>query len=146
MTSAGGRSSGIYLAEITKSEEVYTKSKHELCWLVTFSAAGGDRAALCEDRLMIEGKGRGITRQKLKGLGFADDQKDIGHLDLIGRRAWIAIKDVDRGYGPQTQVQLDGNGVDGSNAGYWPESDRPEGAESDSAPAPWDPPSSGTPF
>lgn len=87
---------GTYLAEVRNDAKEKDSAKGDPYFAVTFKVAEGERAGefLCNDAIMLGGKGFGIGMKKLRALGFDVDSKDdleIEASDLIGRRARLTV-------------------------------------------------------
>jgi hypothetical protein len=119
--------SGIYLAQVEKAEEK-PSSKGDPMFKVTLKAVAF-RTTLCDDFIMLGGKGRGMGQAKLKALGFGPDVKEIHASELVGQRVYarVAFQEYDDKRTGTKRRSLKVVNVEGSYCGYWPESEKPEG-------------------
>lgn len=131
-----GRSEGVYHVEVNNAEDK-TTIKGEKRIALTLSQVGTDGQLVCFDSLMMQGKGLGITKGKLKQLGIDLDKDDFDSQDLIGRRVHVACvfgKPNDKG---NRYLEVDIR-AKGSKCGYWTEADPPKPAGASDDLGSWD--------
>ena len=78
---------------------------------------------VCFDIIMLQGKGIGIGLQKLMALGFSKEDSEIVAAELMGRRAFVALKQET--YEGQKRLAVDIS-AKGSSVGYWTEDNPPQ--------------------
>lgn len=133
----------VYRAKVSSAKEM-TSSNGNGMFVLTLVDDDRRDAPLCEDLVMLDGKGWAIGKEKLIALGLlsGDQEIDILPLDFIGRVVFVAIKHT-----PEKWIGRDGDEkmavkakVDATTTtpwgGYWPENDPPPGyvPPSDDAP------------
>lgn len=111
---------GIYLAEVAKAEEKLSK-KGEAYFRLALVAVEWNRAALCDDILMLEGKGRGVGTGKLEMLGVPKGTSQVDAVSLIGKRVYCYVDIETREYEGKTHENLKVDIKKGQRCGYWPE-------------------------
>jgi hypothetical protein len=120
---------GIYLCEVLRAEEGVSKTSGAPYFKVKLGAVAFGNRELCEDYLMLGGKGANIGFKKLLALGIPKGLATLDAHHLIGKRVYARVDEEewtnDKG---KTSVQLKVNiKALGSEMGYWPEASKPEG-------------------
>lgn len=129
----GGRKvwpEGRYRFEVRGCEEKVSKSSGASMFVVGLSALDWGGEMLCQDIIMLGGKGAGIGIQKLKALGFSGTEREIKAGELVGRRGFcnLGIEEYQEGDKPPVrQSKVGWEKGDGSMCGYWPETVVPDG-------------------
>jgi hypothetical protein len=114
----GSLKPGVYLLEVSNSVEKTSKSGN-IMFEVDFRAVHWGRKA-CRDYMTLPpSEGWGITKAKLKSLGFTDKDRDIEAHDLIGRRMYAELKNEE--YNGRTNLRINGSKC-------WLESEAPANA------------------
>lgn len=109
----GAKEPGDYAAEVDGCEEKVSK-KGAALFVVAFKDINTGNA-LCDDVIMLEGKGKGIGIAKLRALGFEENfQGDMSAAELIGRRCIVHLSWDD--YGGKKQLRP--NMKEGDYCGY----------------------------
>ena len=108
---------GRYPVVISAAIEKKSRSTGKLMWEISLRSAshGGDIAT---DRLMLQGKGVGITKRKLRVLGFSPDDpahRELDAEDLLGKRFEVEL--IEEEYGDTKSMRADINA--GENCGYF---------------------------
>ena len=112
---------GIYHVEVESAEERTSASGNGY-----FSVRLKDMESnktVCFDIIMLQGKGIGIGLQKLMALGFSKEDSEIVAAELMGRRAFVALKQET--YEGQKRLAVDIS-AKGSSVGYWTEDNPPQ--------------------
>lgn len=120
MTADAGKKPGKYLAEVSAVKVSYTKNSE--CRMVLTFKDCADGEFLCDDGLMMEGKGWNMARAKLIALGMNREHKGpFNELDLIGKRAYLHVETREW----QGQMSLQPDAKAGGHCGYWMETEPP---------------------
>lgn len=122
---------GVYAVEVTACVSKNAKKTGDEYFGVKLCALDFNRKKLCEDILMMAGKGAGIGIRKLKALGFTKADGDIAAAQLIGKRAFVFVdvEEFTKDDGTSTSRMKVDIKAENSEAGYWPEFPAPEGVE-----------------
>lgn len=130
---------GIYHVEV-KSAEEKRSSNGNMMFIVKLVDIDRGHTDLIEDLIMLEGKGWRFGKEKLYALNVPTDAEEILASELIGLRAYVAIK-----HEPETYTNRKGEVVTTVKAkidsqatspwsGYWADGAKPEGYVEPSAP------------
>lgn len=103
---------GVYLAEVDKVEMETSDSGNQM--LIVQLRDAKSRAMICQDNIMLEGRGRGIGMAKLIQLGVAKGTTSFEPLSLTGRRVRIAVHHEEWNGKPRASVDI---GADGFKCG-----------------------------
>jgi hypothetical protein len=121
---------GVYLGEVKKCETKIARSGESYLNLEWHDVSGafGEGGLICWDRLMMGGRGRGISQAKLKVLGFRGTEPSIEPEDVVGRRAWIRVDwhEYEPNGEKKRNLQVTSQFRPEFQSGYWPENSPPK--------------------
>lgn len=110
---------GIYLARVESAEEK-TSQKGDAYFDVALVASEWGDAAICNDVLMLEGKGRGIGIGKLGALGIPRGKDEVLASELVGRSVYVAMDIKSKPYKGKVYERPEVDIEQGASFGYWP--------------------------
>lgn len=120
---------GVYLVEVSEAREGVSKKSGDPYFKLDLVAVDFQRKKLCDDILMLGGKGAGIGLRKLIALGIERGAMlDSAH-ELIGKRVYARVdveewEKSDGTSGKQLKVNIK---APGSDMGYWNVKTPPDG-------------------
>lgn len=120
---------GIYLCEVIEAREGVSKKTGDPYFRLDLAAVDFGRKKICDDILMLGGKGAGIGLRKLMALGIEKGSTlDSAH-ELLGKRVYARVdveewEKSDGTSGKQLKVNIK---APSSDMGYWPLSNVPDG-------------------
>ncbi len=120
---------GVYLCEVLRAEEGVSKSSGAPYFKVKLGAVAFGNRELCDDFLMLGGKGANIGLRKLLALGIPKGMETLEAHRLIGKRVYacVDIEEWEKSNGTMgTSLKVNIKAL-GSEMGYWPEASKPEG-------------------
>jgi hypothetical protein len=128
---------GVYLAEVKDSLLKHSSKNGDQYFGVELESSGldGMKKRLCQDVLMLEGKGASMGVAKLRALGFFEDgtAQDIDAHELVGKRCWVRVDwqhYEDRKTGERKKSLKPYASFQPFDCGYYHESHPPEDAAS----------------
>jgi hypothetical protein len=112
---------GIYLAEVSVAAAMVSKRGDDY-FRLTLCAPDFGMAVLCEDILMLAGKGLGIGATKLHALGIPDGQEFVESHELLGLQVYaaLALDEFQNSEGAKQERMQVNIAFPSSKCGYWP--------------------------
>lgn len=121
---------GTHLLEIVGVDTKRSKKSGDSYWLIEWASVD-DPKKKANDVWMIEGRGIGMTKKRLRVLQF-DLSAEIEPGDLIGKRAYCAVYHDE--FEGDVRAKIDSKAED-SSFGMWPELEPPESIANEEAQA-----------
>lgn len=116
---------GIYWVEVKSAETVRSKTSGDWMLKVKLYDLFGQRS-LCDDNLMLQGKGAWMGARALSAMGISvSNGQSVEAADVIGKRVYVKIRHEE--FNGRTSAKVDKR-AENSHAGYWPHDKPPEGA------------------